>query len=241
MLSMSEVTAGRTRMRVSEPWPWKAMTVALALEAILLGLTTAWLATSTSTREPTPDTAPIMLTMPAPEPAVDPTPKPVEPPKPPVTPLRRETTRKPEPSHVAKPAQPTQEPTKTETLPIKTVAGSDLPAAPVPAPTPAPTPPSNSSAAGPDERFIAKLRAAVQAAVVYPMSLRGMGLSASIDVEFVYADGVVSNVRVSRPGRIATLDQAAVAAVQRATMPSPPATLAGSPHAFKVRVIFSDA
>ncbi|VVE77073.1 TonB family protein [Pandoraea sputorum] len=239
-IAMNEHAARGAQVHVSNPLPWKAMTAALALEAILLGLTSAWLAPSTTMSKPTRDAAPVMLTVAVPEPVAAPAPQPVDPPKPPTAPARREPTRKPDSSHVTQPAPPVREPAKTEAPPVKTVDGADSPAAPVPVPMPAPTTPPSSTAASPDERFIAKLRAAVQAAVVYPMALRGMGLSASIDVEFVYADGVVSNVHVSRPGRVATLDQAAIAAVQRAAMPAPPAALAGSPHAFKVRVMFGE-
>lgn len=85
------------------------------------------------------------------------------------------------------------------------------------------------------------MRAAVQAATVYPAALQGMGLEASIEVEFDYTDGNVSNVRVTKPGRVATLDQSAIAAVRRANMPLPPPELAGKTRTFRVRVNFSAA
>ncbi|ALS61810.1 TonB family protein [Pandoraea norimbergensis] len=225
-------------------WPWRAMATALALEAILLGVTTGWLSRGSPSPQPVRADAPVMLAMVEPEPVAVPAVKPVEPvasPVKPVVPVKREVTPKSVTSHVNKTAQPVHEAVSAEAPPIKTVDGVD--AAPAPSAATAPTPAASPSnvAPGPDDRFIAKLRAAVQAAVVYPMALRGMGLTASIDVEFAYRDGVVSNVHVSRPGRVATLDQAAVAAVQHAVMPPPPPNLAGTLSTFKVRVIFNDA
>ncbi|VVE36491.1 TonB family protein [Pandoraea iniqua] len=223
-------------------WPWRAMATALAVEAILLGLTTGWL--SRGTPPPARVAAPVMLAMVAPEPEAAPAVKPVEPvvsPAKPAVPVKHVVTPKPVVSPVNKTTQPAHEATRADAPPIKTVDGADAPPAPSAgaAPTPAASP--SNAAPGPDDRFIAKLRAAVQAAVVYPVALRGMGLAANIDVEFAYQDGVVSNVHVSRPGRVATLDQAAIAAVQHAAMPSPPPNLAGKLNTFKVRVIFSDA
>ncbi|MGC7403128.1 TonB family protein [Pandoraea pneumonica] len=219
-------------------WPWRAMAAALALEAILLGLTAGWLARSTSTPKPARADAPVMLSMAEPEPVAAPVPT-VKPPEPikahpkPVTPVKHEPAPKPQASHA-------REPVSAEAPPIKTVAGADAPPAPSAVAVPEPAIPPVSASSGPDERFIAKLRAAVQAAVVYPTALQGMGLAANIDVEFGYQDGAVSNVHVTRPGRVATLDQAAIAAVQRAAMPPPPPNLAGALHTFKVRVIFSE-
>lgn len=245
---MDNALPARSAVPAQRRLPWRAMATALALEAIVLGLTTGWLARETQTPPPARTAAPMMLSMVEPEPAVAPAPvvKPMEPAKPikPLAaPVKHEAAPKPSPSHALKTAPASHEAATPDAPPIKTVSGADAPPAPsaAPAPAPAPAAPPVNTAAGPDDRFVAKLRAAVQAAVVYPMALRGMGLAASIDVEFVYADGIVSNVHVTRPGRVATLDQAAIAAVQRATMPSPPPNLAGTPHAFKVRVIFSEA
>jgi len=235
---------GRNVAASSERWPWRAMATALALEAILLGVTAGWLARSTPAPKPVRNDSPVMVSMVDPEPAAAPAPT-VKPPEPvkapikpttpvkPVVPVRHELAPKPETSH-------TREPVNAEAPPIKTVAGADAPPAPSAAAAPEPAIPPVSASSGPDDRFIAKLRAAVQAAVVYPMALQGMGLAANIDVEFGYKDGVVSNVHVTRPGRVATLDQAAIAAVQRAAMPPPPPNLAGALHTFKVRVIFSE-
>ncbi|WP_087687501.1 energy transducer TonB [Pandoraea sp. PE-S2R-1] len=225
-------------------WPWRAMATALALEAILLGLTTGWLSRGSPSPPPARADAPVMLAMVAPEPVAAPAVKPVEPvvsPAKPVVPVTHAVTPKPVVSPANKTAQPAHETTHADAPPVKTVDGADAPPAPAAAAAPTPVASPSNVAPGPDDRFIAKLRAAVQAAVVYPMALRGMGLAANIDVEFAYQDGVVSNVHVSRPGRVATLDQAAIAAVQHAAMPSPPPNLAGKLNTFKVRVIFSDA
>ncbi|WP_174995795.1 TonB family protein [Pandoraea horticolens] len=223
-------------------WPWRAMAAALAVEAILLGLTTGWLASGTPTPQTVSTDAPVMLSMLVPEPEATPTPaaKPAEPAKLPSPSIKREVVAKPDTSHVRKPAQVPRATVNAEAPLIETVSGADAPPAPSAAPATLPAAPPVAASSGPDERFVAKLRAAVQAAVVYPMALRGMGLAASIDVEFVYMDGRVSNVHVARPGHVATLDEAAIAAVQRAAMPSAPPSLAGTPHAFKVRVIFRE-
>lgn len=94
------------------------------------------------------------------------------------------------------------------------------------------------AAPGQDESFIAKLRAAMANAVVFPSALRG-GIQTSVEVACSFRDGVVSSVHVVQPGRVGMF-RAAVGVVTHAVMPQTPPAMSGVSHTFKVRLIFKD-
>lgn len=230
------------------PWPLRSMAVALLVEGGLI-LACGWVLHES--REPAHRASGVVpgqtisLVMPTPAPTATPNTQPPAPksaPQPvPKQPVPRPVQHVAHVSRASTPARPVAVPVPVSPpVAVAQVEGAaTVPTVAAATATPPPAAaPAASTGPGPTDLFAAKLRAAIQAAVVYPFSLRDMGLDADIQVEFVYQDGAVSQVRVVRGGKAAAFDRAALAAVQAATMPQPPAELRGQAHTFRVTVRF---
>jgi len=76
-------------------------------------------------------------------------------------------------------------------------------------------------------RFTADVHAVVQAAATMPRAAALQHREGRTQVRFAYLDGHVEAVAVAQSSRSRLLDDAALAAVQRAHYPPPPATLRG--------------
>lgn len=86
--------------------------------------------------------------------------------------------------------------------------------------------------------FEASMLRAINAQKVYPKGPLLRSETGEVAVSFDYAGGVVSNIRVDRSSGSRELDQAALAAVQKAALPPKPAELAGIGH-FVVSIGFT--
>ncbi len=97
-------------------------------------------------------------------------------------------------------------------------------------PRPAPAPATAAAAPGEIPRELlaslqAKIRQAVQAAMVYPASARMLRREGRAQIGFVFTDGAVSHISVVASSGLHILDDAALAAVQIAPMPRAPAEI----------------
>ena len=214
---------------VSLPLPRAAM-IAVTLEAVIALVLVYGLA---SRNDPAPPPPVTQITL-APPPDV---PTPVMSPPPPVptpapAPVRHQATPQPVTQPVPQPTPPSAEPApdvvppvvpQTTTQPVQTEAA--VPAKPVP------------STIFPAS-FGDKVRAAVQAAVVFPMAARASHLSGQTQVGFTYLDGEVSDAKVVTSSGNALLDKAALAAVHAPHYPPPPAEYQGKSLAFEIWVRF---
>ncbi|HEX7966206.1 MAG TPA: TonB family protein [Gammaproteobacteria bacterium] len=86
--------------------------------------------------------------------------------------------------------------------------------------------------------FSAGMLEAINAQKVYPRTSLLKAETGETVVSFDYVDGVVSNIHVDRSSGSRELDQAAVEAVRKATLPSKPAELAGLRH-FVFTLVFN--
>ena len=162
--------------------------------------------------------------------------KPVEPPKP-----RNEP--KPEPRPVAK-SQPLPEPVaRAAVAPPPEPVRPPSPAieSPVVEVTPTVVPPlpqRSNLAAEREAEFAARVKAAIQAAVVYPSAARAMGFVGRVRVEFHLRDGAASQARILQASGVGMIDRAALSAVTTATFPDAPDTLRGKDQVYQVTVQF---
>ena len=133
-------------------------------------------------------------------------------------------------------AAPNESPAQPAPLtPVSSVAQAPTPPAP-PAP-PAPTPPP-AGPSGPSADYIAKVRAAVQAAFVYPAAAKAAEFRGRTRVAFRLVDAKASGARVLVASGMGLVDNAALQAVQKANYPAPPADQKSAELNFEVWVEF---
>jgi protein TonB len=118
-------------------------------------------------------------------------------------------------------------------IPAPRMAVQIPPASP---PPPAPSPPASAEAV---DRFDAEVRAAIQAAIVYPATARMMKQQGRTKVAFRLSQGHAEDPRILQSSGTPAIDTAAVAAVRNAAYPTPPSELAGKALEFAVFVEFS--
>ena len=99
-------------------------------------------------------------------------------------------------------------------------------------------PPKPAQPAAISESFKGEVKAAVQAAMVYPASARMAHVVGKTKVAFSYLDGQVNNLSVVISSGSSMLDAAAKRAVAVASYPAPPAGFAGKSLQFEVWVRF---
>ncbi len=151
----------------------------------------------------------------------------------------------PSPPLHAAPSHPPARPPRVARL--RTTPATQPPAAAVAEPAPAPpagppasaTPPAASAAA--NASFESRLLAAVEAEAQrhYPSAARLMGVTGQAIVSFQYHDGLVHEVALELTSGSPMLDRAAIAAVEDASYPQPPADLLGHTLNRLVHVRFS--
>jgi len=198
----------------------KAFGIAAATEAVIL-MTAAALVAWSAPPPPAPVPIPLQLPQAEPEP-----PKP-EPPKP--QPKHRESAPRPLPAPRPVPPLPQPIPQPAEPTPFHE-----------PLPPQPPPPPLPSTAGKPDPalEYAARVRAAVQAAVVYPPAAASMNFGGRARVEFLLRDGVPSHVRISQGSGLGMIDRAALKSVQDAIFPPPPPSMQGKDLNYQVWVEF---
>ena len=166
-----------------------------------------------------------------------------EPPPPPIQNASVEIPPNPPPPPPPPPRNiPTPQPPQPQPL-------SEVPPVPTPIPTPnsvpvsPPQPPPVPVQRPPNQdtilaEFEASMKAAIDAAKVYPKEAILAGETGTVTVSFDYVNGVVSNVKIDKGSGARSLDKSAMNAVNKALMPPKPADLAGVNH-FTIVVNFS--
>jgi len=213
---------------------WPAFGYALALETVVITGLVAWAAAHPTV--PAPVVLPIEIEA-APAP-VETAPPPIarpEPPKPepmkdrlPPRPIAR-TPPSPAPAPVR--AQPAESPPTS--TPVVEAAQPAVAATVATPPPPVVAPP-----AGPSADYVAKVRAAVQAAFVYPAAAKALEFRGRTRVAFSLLDTTPRSSRVLVSSGMALVDNAALRAVQNAVYPSPAPELRGNETSFEVWVEF---
>lgn len=197
--------------------------LALAVELLLIAAVVALVILAQMLRPVAETKAPVAIQLAE----VPPEPKqtPPEPPRPVhKTPLPQKVQPVPAP-------QPTPAVQPVKAAEPSPFAEKSAPATPSP---PAPTQPSPDVLAD----YMAKVRAAVQAAVAYPELAREEQLTGRARVEFRLFHGVQSNARVIVSSGFRLFDQAALLAVRNAQYPQPPAAMGDESRLFQVWVEF---
>ena len=87
--------------------------------------------------------------------------------------------------------------------------------------------------------FYSQLKAAIDAAKIYPRSAILSGVTGTATVSFNYRDGVVSDVHIDRSSGSRALDVAAMDAVNHARYPAPPPQFVGQTIHPVITVVFS--
>lgn len=232
-------------MPAAAPWHWlpvaprlspiRVVLVALLLELLLLGLAAALVSRERAPAPPPEQRVELVFDDAPPEVRKEeakPEPKPEPPPpeiKPKLVQPKAAPVRQVQAQTVAEP--PLTPATPAPASPVATVPVSE----PVP---PAPPPQAANRAAEREAEFADRLKAAIQAAVIYPAAARNMGLRGRVRVEFYFRDGVSSRLRIVQSGGSGMLDAAALAAVTGAAVPPLPETLRGREMTYQVTVVF---
>jgi protein TonB len=107
------------------------------------------------------------------------------------------------------------------------------------APPPPPPPPAPAVNAELVDKFQAEVRAAIQAAIIYPSTAKMMKQQGRAKVAFTLTHGHAEGAQLIQSSGVATIDTAALAAVRDASYPAPPPEMAGKPLSFAVFVVFS--
>ena len=213
-------------MHVSPHHPLQAFGLALLAEVALLLGACAVLAGAAPVKPALSEPVPITLDSVAPAP-----PALIPPPPEPVRKARdkpvKQATPAPAPAPVAALAL-------AAPLPVAAVPTAFSEAPPPPAPAPAPV-----AKADPSVEYIAKVRAAVQAAVFYPPAAAALRFSGRTRVEFHLRDGSPGAARVLIGSGIGIIDRAALQSIQDARYPETPAEITGSDHVYVVWVEFT--
>jgi protein TonB len=89
-----------------------------------------------------------------------------------------------------------------------------------------------------EAEFAARVKAAIQAAVVYPAAARNMGYRGKARVEFIFHDGAVQQIHIVQGSGVGMIDNAALAAVANARYPAVPESLKGKDVPYQVNVLF---
>ena len=222
VVSSSEVLAGPHPLGAAQNDGLRALGLALLLELLLMGL--AAVVYTSGLLRPTPvtrDQVTLQLSSLAPEPA------PPEPPPP----------RKIEKPQAQRQPVPRQEPLPVPTPPaVQDTAPSPFAEKQVPPPPPPATARLTEAELLAD--YTAKLRDAVQAALIFPKAAESLGYTGRTRVEFRLFQGRQSGARVLLSSGINMFDRAALQAVQDANFPQPPEALRDQARLFQIWVEF---
>ena len=219
------------RFNGAAPSRWQALGAAFTLESLAIAAVVAWIAAHPAS----PPLMPLAITIESAPTQAPPLPEPPAP-LPLPTPVKIKST----------PPLPTPPPTAPATLPV-VAAPSEAPVLPaavtpvstvVQAPTPPAPPPPPAGPSGPSAEYVAKVRAAVQAAFVYPAAAKAAEFRGRTRVAFRLLDANATGARVLVGSGMGLVDNAALQAVQKASYPLAPADQKGSELNFEVWVEF---
>ena len=231
--------AVRSQRRAS----WQALGTAFSLEALALAALFAWWALQPA--KPALRMLPLEIQAPSPAPQPAPPAPPAPPPLTPVPPppLVPQPVRPHTPPHPrAHPPTPPPAPAQAAPDPVQTAPVTPVEtAAPAPATEPAPAAPAATAPAappGPSSEYIAKVRAAVQAAFAYPPAVAALGIARRTRVAFTLHGVTPVSARVLIGSGMNAMDRAALQSVQAAAYPPPPPEMQGADANFEVWVEF---
>jgi len=228
------VTAITLQRQVNAARGWQDFGAAFTLEALAIAALMAWMAA----HPPAPKLIPLAIQI---ESAPNIEPPPPEPPKalpkvvpPPVKTAVVTPPSPPPPAPMVAPVPVVAAPSERP-LPSTSVASPFAPPAP---PPPPPPPPVQAGPAGPSADYIAKVRAAVQAAFVYPAAARALEFRGRTRVAFKLLDAAPIGAKVLVGSGMNLVDKAALQAVQNAVYPPTPADQKSLELSFEVWVEF---
>lgn len=219
-------------------FPSRAFALAILAELGIIAAAALMLAGAVSSRPALSEPVPITLVSeePAPPermPPAPPPPKPLPPvaiPKPQVQPKAKVAPQK-----TATPAAAVPTPELAPSTPAPVAEAPTAFSEPVRTP-PAPPPADDKDA--PNAEYAAKVKAAVQAAVVYPPAALALHFAGRVRVEFHLRDSVAGQARIVTASGVGMIDRAALQSVQNARYPVPPAEMQGKDHVYQVWVEF---
>jgi protein TonB len=136
---------------------------------------------------------------------------------------------------------PAPEPVPQVATPVAPATPAPLAAAPSPIAPPAaapPPPPQAASKSDPNAEYAAKVKAAVQAALIFPPAAAAMDFQGRARVEFKLRDRAPSQARILVSSGMGLTDRAALQSVEAAKYPPPPQALAGQEKTYEVWVEF---
>ncbi|MBV8503047.1 MAG: TonB family protein [Paucibacter sp.] len=207
--------------------------MALSLEVLVVGGLLAWVVLHPA--------QPPLRRLPLEIEAATPTPQPPAPEPPPPAPQPQPVQR----VRVPQPPMPQQTPPPVPVMapapePVAAVASpAPAPTVPVAAPAPVPAPPPLvAGPVGPSAEYVAKVRAAVQAAFVYPPAAAASGFQGRTRVAFTLHGVHPVAERVLIGSGMAMVDRAALQSVRAASYPAPPSEMKGADASFEVWVEF---
>lgn len=206
---------------------WKALGLVAGLEAaIVVALV---FGAARHVQRDAPDVLSVMLMTPT-----TPTVVPAPPPKTEVPPPRTRSLALPELTLpvVIEPSAPAPAPLASPTAPAVVSRAAEAVA------VPAASPPPPAASAAPSAEYIAKVRAAVQAAFEYPMAAKAQDFKGRTRVAFNLNDTRPSGARVVVTSGMGIVDRAALKAVEGASYPPAPESLGHAEQAFEVWVSF---
>jgi protein TonB len=137
---------------------------------------------------------------------------------------------------------PPVEPAPQIAAPVAPVTPAPLAPAPseiaVSAPAPAPPPPAQAKS-DPNAEYAARVKAAVQAALVFPAAAAALDFKGRARVEFKLRDRVPSQAHLLISSGMGLTDRAALQSVEVAQYPPPPTGLQGKEGTYQVWVEFN--
>ncbi|GAA4031827.1 TonB family protein [Actimicrobium antarcticum] len=221
---------------------WQSFGIALAIESLTIAGVIGWFALhpampvlhvvpitikALTVSEPTPTPVAPPLPLPAPS-------KPLPPPPPPPLPVSAPRSKAPAP---ARPEAAPQTVAPVEAAPkvsVPTAFSAPVPVAPPLAPAAVAAIPS-----GPSADYIARVKAAVQAAVIYPSAALSLEFRGRARVAFTLRDGIPSEARIVTGSGMGLIDRAALQSIQAAAYPPPPPSAQGREDSYQVWVEFN--
>lgn len=210
---------------------WQAFGAAFTIEALGVGGLLTWWALHPAEPPLRPVPLVIEAAAPAPEPVAPPPPQPAPVPPPPTP----QHVVRAEPSPVPPPPAPAPEPAPAPPVLAPTPPTPPAAAVPVAAPAPKPMPPAPAPA-GPSPEYQARVKAAAQAAFVYPAAARAVDFKGRTRVGFTLHGTTPLNVHVITPSGMGLVDRAAVHSVESGNYPAPPPELKGIDSYFEIWV-----
>ncbi len=210
---------------------WQAFGSALGLEAAVIGVLIAWLA-SHPTQPPEPVVPLSIESIVAPAPDKLPEPEKAKP-LPVLPPLLKPVLRAVTPP-VAAP-QPTPAVVAAAT-PTPSPAPSAVATAAAASPAPAQPAVATNSVVDPALAYNARLTAAAQAAFEVPGAVTALGFKGRARVAFSLRDALPSAIHIVQSSGLGAMDRAAMKAVQQAAYPQPPASLQGKELSYQIWV-----